>query len=311
MAGFGKIKSKLQGHWIMNHFTIRDIENLCGIKAHTLRIWEQRYSLFLAKRKESQHRIYDNEDLKQLLRISFLYHSGHKISKIAALSAGEIQQLIEASPIKEDNHEAFVQQLIEAGVDFDKEKFEKIVNSLIVIIGLEKCIINIFYPFLQRIGLLWMTNNVIPAQEHFVSHIIRKKIILATDGLEVDRNSLNNIILFSPIGELHELPLLTANYFFRKNNIPTTYFGTNVAKESLTYFLKHKAATHLYTHLITPVNSDELNNYISSLCNNFQDKKIVISGPACKFIDSNHTNLQVLNSLDELIRFAKETGAVT
>jgi methanogenic corrinoid protein MtbC1 len=196
-------------------------------------------------------------------------------------------------------------------VDFDKEKFEKIVNSLIVRIGLEKSIINIFYPFLHRIGLLWMTNNVIPAQEHFVSHIIRKKIILATDGLEVDRKSLLNIILFTPIGELHELPLLTANYFFRKNNIRTTYFGANVAIESLAYYMEHNAATHLYTHLITPVNSDELNNYIRSLCNNFQDKKIIISGPACKFINSIHTNLHVLYSLDELIRFAKETGAVT
>lgn len=113
----------------MNHFTIKDIENLCDIKAHTLRIWEQRYELFTPKRKESQHRIYDNDDLKELLRISFLYHSGHKISKIAALNPEEIQQLVEKSSLQESNQEVFVHQLIEAGVDFNKEKFELIINS--------------------------------------------------------------------------------------------------------------------------------------------------------------------------------------
>ena len=148
----------------MNHFTIKDIENLCGIKAHTLRIWEQRYNkLFVPKRKQSQHRIYDNDDLKELLRISFLYHNGHKISKIAELNPEQIQQLVETFSITEDNHEVFIHQLIEAGVDFDEEKFEKIVNGLVLRVGLEKSIINVFYPFLQRIGLLWMTNNLIPA----------------------------------------------------------------------------------------------------------------------------------------------------
>ena len=295
----------------MNHFTIRDIENLCGIKAHTLRIWEQRYKLFVAKRKESQHRIYDNDDLKELLRISFLYHNGHKISKIAALSTAQIQQLVETSSITEDNHEAFVHQLIEASVDFDKEKFEKIVNCLVLRIGLEKSIINVLYPFLQRIGLLWMTNNVMPAQEHFASHIIRKKIIVATDGLEIDNTSLSNIVVFAPSGEHHEIPLLVANYFLRKYNNRTIYFGVNVSEDSLTYYLQHHPASHLYAHVIISLNSQGLDNYFCSLGKTFPDKKIVLSGPACKFINKKPDNLQILSSLDEMIAFAKETGAVT
>jgi len=202
----------------MNQFTIKDIENLCGIKAHTLRIWEQRYKLFVAKRKDSRQRIYDNDDLKQLLRISFLYHTGHKISKIAALSPAEIRELVSSAAVTPENQGAFVQQLLEAGIDFDKIQFEKIINYLVMRVGLEKCITDIFFPFLQRVGLLWMTNNVIPAQEHFVSHIIRKKIILATDGLENNNPARNNIVVFAPSGEQHEIPLLAANYFFRKYN---------------------------------------------------------------------------------------------
>ena len=293
----------------MNHFTIRDIENLCGIKAHTLRIWEQRYKLFVAKRKQSQHRIYDNDDLKELLRISFLYHNGHKISKIAELSPGEIQQLVESSCIKEDNQEIFVHQLTEAGVDFDKEKFEKLVNCIVLRLGLEKAIINIFYPFLQRIGLLWMTNNVIPAQEHFVSHIIRKKIILATDGLEVDNKAAAAIVVFAPIGEYHEIPLLTANYLFRKYNNRTIYFGANVSSDSLKYYLDTQPASYLYAHLITNFKNDELGNSIAELCKLFPEKKILVSGPGCRYIEKYPANLRILHSVDELIAFAKENGA--
>jgi len=295
----------------MNHFTIKDIENLCGIKAHTLRIWEQRYTmLFVPKRKQSQHRIYDNDDLKELLRISFLYHNGYKISRIAELNTEQIQQLVETFSITEANHEVFVHQLIEAGVDFDKEKFEKIVNGLVLRVGLEKSIINVFYPFLQRIGLLWMTNNLIPAQEHFASHIIRKKIILATDGLETN-TAAPAIVVFAPFGEHHEIPLLTTNYFLKKYNCRTIYFGVNVPEDYLTYYLEYHPASHLYAHIVTSLKRSELENYIFSLCKKFPEKQIVLSGPACNCISQKTKNLQILSSLDEMIAFAKETGEPT
>jgi len=292
----------------MNQFSIRDIENLSGIKAHTLRIWEQRYKLLVAKRKESHQRIYDNEDLKALLRVAFLYHLGYKISKIAALSPAEIQHLVETSSVTDENHEAFVQQLIEAGVDLDKEKFEKTVNYLVLRIGLEKSIRNILFPFLQRIGLLWMTNNVIPAQEHFVSHIIRKKIILATDGLENNMHAKHHFIVFAPAGEQHEIPLLAANYFLRKNNNRTTYFGVNVAASSLEYYLRHQGATHLYAHVITPLHNEGVEHYMNGLSMLFPEKKIILSGPACKWIGKLPANISILRSMDELIDLARESG---
>jgi MerR family transcriptional regulator, light-induced transcriptional regulator len=291
-------------HAIMNYFSIRDIENLCGIKAHTLRIWEQRYNLCVAKRKESQHRIYDNDDLKELLRVSFLYHSGHKISRIAELSNEQIRELIEQSCVQENNQEVFVHQLIETGLDFDKEKFEKIINCIVMRLGLEKSITGVFYPFLERIGLLWMTNHVIPAQEHFASHIIRKKIILAIDGLELKKTD-DNIVVFAPEGEYHEIPLLTANYFFRKNNNYTTYFGINVPAESIRYYAKHHPVSCFYLHVITHMDNCGLEGYIRSLCNDFPTKQIVLSGPAAKCIRNQPDNLKILHSMDEMIAFAK------
>lgn len=292
----------------MNHFTIKDIENLCDIKAHTLRIWEQRYELFTPKRKESQHRIYDNDDLKELLRISFLYHSGHKISKIAALSPEEIQQLVEKSSLQESNQEVFVHQLIEAGVDFNKEKFELIISSVVKRIGLERCIIEVFYPFLQRIGLLWMTNNVIPAQEHFTTHIIRKKIIIATDGLIKADSSKPAMLVFAPAGEFHEIPLLAANYFLRKYQNRTIYFGVNVQLESLEYYLQYQPANSLYTHVLTKLTNDGVENYMELLCKKFPNKNIVLSGPAAKCIQQPPANLHIIRSIDEMIAFAKKRG---
>ena len=293
----------------MNQFTIRDIENLCNIKAHTLRIWEQRYKLFIPQRKKSKHRIYSNEDLKELLRISFLYHNGYKISRIAELSAEDIKAAVETTLVKDDNYEIFVHKLIEASVDFDKEKFDRIINSLVLRIGLEKCIINVFYPFLYRIGLLWMTNNVIPAQEHFSSHIIGKKIICATDGLEPAGRNDKPIVVFAPEGEYHEIPLLAANYFFRKNNNNTIYFGINVSLDTLKYFItNHHSCSYLYAHIITRLHQAGLNEYINGLCRAFPEKKILLSGPGCICIESRALNLEILGSMQEMMNFAKATG---
>lgn len=292
----------------MNQFTIRDIENLCGIKAHTLRIWEQRYKLFIARRKESQHRIYDNEDLKELLRIAFLYHNGHKISRIAELSKEDIYKLIQTSSAENDNYSIYIHQLLEAAIDFDKEKFEKTVNCVVVRVGLEKCITEVFYPLLQRIGLLWMTNNMIPAQEHFTSHIIRKKIILATDGLDTVSRAKTNTIVFAPLGEFHEIPLLVANYFFKKNGHQTAYFGTNVSIDCIRHYAGLHEADRLYTHIITHMDNCGMARFVDDIHKLFPDKQIIISGPAIKCVQQLPQNIVVIQSLREMIEFTQQSN---
>lgn len=287
----------------MNQFTIRDIENLCGIKAHTLRIWEQRYNLCVARRKESLHRVYDNDDLKELLRISYLYHNGHKISRIAALSREEIHDLVQRSCLGENNYALYIHQLTEAGMDFDKEKFEKIVNTVALRLGLEKSISEVLFPFLERIGLLWMTNNVIPAQEHFVSHIIRKKIILAIDGIEITDKS-RNMLLFAPEGEHHEIPLLAINYLFRKNNNYTTYLGVNVKRECIDDYLSTHAVDRLYVHILTHIDNCALESFVCALCSDYPDKQVIVSGPAIKCVCTPPSNLTVVSSLEDMKRLA-------
>jgi DNA-binding transcriptional MerR regulator len=294
----------------MNQFSIRDIENLCGVKAHTLRIWEQRYQLFIPKRKESLHRTYDCDDLKELLRISFLYHNGYKISKIAGMSPEQIQEEVAKIKPQPCNYEVFVHQLIEASLSLDKDTFDHIADELLAKMGMEKCILHVFYPFLQRIGLLWMTNHVIPAQEHFSSHIIRKKILAAIDALTVKNDDKYNVVIFSPPGELHEIPLLVINYLLRKRGIKTTYFGTSVATETLGYYAKHHPISHFYAHLITPIDSPGVNDSIATLCKTFASTPVIISGPASHCIQQQEANLTQLGSLGDVISYANSLATI-
>ncbi|MEJ7679503.1 MAG: MerR family transcriptional regulator [Segetibacter sp.] len=204
----------------MNQFTIKDIENLSGIKAHTWRIWEQRYKIGVAQRKESNHRFFDNDNLKQILRIAYLYHSGIKISKIAALESEEMKEMALSKLPKENGNEFYIMELIEASIDLDEERFEQTFNEALGKMGIEDTILKIINPFQEKIGVLWLTDHVIPAQEHFTSNIIMQKLTAAIDDLPVVKNTgKKEILLFTPEKERHEIPLQFVHYLLKKTRI--------------------------------------------------------------------------------------------
>lgn len=298
----------------MNWFNIKDIENLCGIKAHTLRIWEQRYNLRFATRNEGKHRFYDNEALKKLLRISFLYHNGLKISRIASMTSAQIDQMVDkyGAASEQSSNESSIRKLIEAGLDFNREKFIEIINAVLKKMEMDKCITEVFYPFLQRIGLLWMTDHVIPAQEHFVSNIIQERIILAIDGLTEIENKNNNVLIFAPPGEFHEIPLLTASYFFKKYGHQPIYFGCNTMLESIDIYLhKQENVTILFSHVITLIDNIQLATYFEEIKKKWPGKKIIVSGPATKCLMENNAAFRIVHSLNEMILLMKIPAEIT
>lgn len=290
----------------MNHFTISDIENLTGIKAHTLRVWEQRYQVCRAKRKESGHRFYDDDDLRNLLRISLLYKGGHKISRLACMQESEMLSLA-ASVKPKCLHEQFVNQLMEAAQAFDQAHFEKILNLMVLHLGFEKCVVDVIYPFLEKLGMMWLTDKVVPAQEHFASNLIRKKIIVAIDGLEkTPAIKDRTVLIFTPVGEAHEIPLLYMHYLLKKQGSHIVYMGTEVAIETLSHYCTYRKPTHLYFHLITHLCSGELSDYLQCLNESIPGVKIVVSGPA--FADKTSGlpgSVKCLRSMAEMISFAK------
>lgn len=287
----------------MERFTIRDIEHMTGIKAHTLRIWEQRYNLFTPKRKESKHRYYDNDDLKALLQIAFLYHNGWKISRIAQLTPKAILEAVTASEINTQNYKITVIKLLDAAINFDETTFVGLLNDLIEKVGLEACITQVCYPFLQRVGLLWMTNNIIPAQEHFSSYLIQHKIIAETDKLPDTPIDTEAIVLFTPDGEYHELPLLFINYLLRKNNWRTMYLGSDVTLQELQKFEADQNIRYLFLHVITNFSGWEIDDYLEKLCTTFPEKKIVASGSGVQQGQRSFLNLLPLKTDDAIYRF--------
>jgi DNA-binding transcriptional MerR regulator len=262
----------------MSAFTIRDIENMCGIKAHTLRIWEQRYQLIRPRRKAGNHRLYDNEDLKYLLRIAFLYHHGYKISELARLNEEEISRITLEIPQPGSADEIFINQLVEASLDFDQEAFAKVMNLVILHMGFEKAIIQVVYPFLNKIGILWLTGNVVPAQEHFASAIIVRKLVTAINGLETvpaPGPGAAIFLLYTPEKEFHELPLLFMHYLLKKNGKAVVYFGTNTSLEELASYCENRPVTHLCFYLVTNLLHCEPNQYLQKLQQVFPGKQIV------------------------------------
>ncbi|HUR12559.1 MAG TPA: MerR family transcriptional regulator [Flavitalea sp.] len=288
----------------MNDFSIRDVENLTGIKAHTLRIWEQRYSFMRTKRKESKHRYYDNEDLKYLLRIAYLYNKGIKISHIACLGQEEIRQHALQLTRRDENHGIFINQLTEAAIDFDQPAFQRILHHVVLHLGFEKSVQQIMFPLLNRIGLLWLAGDIRPAQEHFASSMIIRQLLIAIDGAEpVSVSSKRNVLIFSPEGEFHEIPLLFMKYLMKKNGIRHVFVGKNTSVETLKEYCSVNNITELYMHIITNLLHCDINQYLQNLVKSFPRQKIFMSGASLVTGQVTERGVTLLYSSDEMFEF--------
>jgi len=246
-----------------------------------------------------------------LLRISVLYHRGWKISKIAELSTHEIITAIHETTPGEEEYHYHIAQLIEKSIDLDKEGFVKNLDIVIQKIGFEKTIVQVCYPLLQKIGMLWMTDRLIPAQEHFCSYIVQHKIIAEADKLPIPPNDAPEILLFSPHGEYHELPLHFINYLLRKYGWTTLFLGTNVKMDLLKQFAEQKNITHLFAHIITNFTGFGLDDYFETICKTFRDKQIVASGAAVFTVQRSFTNLLPLKSDEAIYQFIQKGPAIS
>ncbi len=263
----------------MAQYTIKELEHLSGIKAHTIRIWEQRYNILCPKRTETNIRYYDEADLKSLLNISLLNDRGYKISKIAQMPREQImekvQQLCEASCCGSHH----IGTLVKAMVDLDEETFERTLSTSVLQVGLKETMSELIYPFLTKIGVLWQTGNITPAHEHFVSNLVRQKIIVAIDGQVVRAQEGAPVyILYLPEGELHELALLYLNYLLRSNNQKVIYMGQNLPFNDLEETYKQVNADYICTVLTSVPERNKVQSYINQLSLSFPDCTIYMYG---------------------------------
>ena len=252
----------------MTKYKISDLEKLSGIKSHTIRIWEKRYKVLTPLRTDTNIRFYDDIQLRKLLNIVSLMNSGIKISFISKLTEKEINERVEdLSNIGEIGikEETLINQMLTAGLSYNEASFEKAFSNSILSFGLMDAYQNVFYPMLIKIGLLWTSTELNPAQEHFVTNLIKQKIFSAIDALKPPKNESENWLLFLPEEEQHDLGLLIANYGLRSKGKKVIYLGANVPLESLHLIAKEVDPTHYLTFSIRPNAHNSINDYLSSM----------------------------------------------
>lgn len=263
----------------MAAYTIRDLERISGIKAHTIRIWEKRFGLIEPERTSTNIRTYCDAELRKLLNVSILNKNGYKISRIAKLTIEEIFVNINKLSENPCDTESQIDNLALAMIDLDELKFEKILSRSIIQFGFEDTVIKVIIPFLVRIGIMWQTGTINAAHEHFISNLVRQKMFVAIDSL-VAGNSPNSktALLFLPEGELHEMGLLFTNYLIRKKGHRVIYLGQNVPLNDLIEVAKKCYFEVLVTSFISSVSAEDIMNYLQILNEKIPGKTIYITG---------------------------------
>jgi MerR family transcriptional regulator, light-induced transcriptional regulator len=287
----------------MGKYSIKELEQLSGIKAHTIRIWEKRHRLIDPERTPTNIRLYSDEDLKKIINVSLLNNNGIKISKIADMSSDQMnQKVLELSESKNDTA-IHIDQLVIAMIDMEEEGFEKIINTLILRYGFEKTVTEVVYPFLEKIGILWQTQNITPAHEHFISNLIRQKLMVAIDGLPIPPKTARRILLFLPEGEFHELALLFYHYLTRKAGWRTYYLGQNVPHEDLVSVYRVHQPELMVTSITTST-LEPVEKYFAKLVADFPDVPILAAGQQVqKFNGARIGPIQTFQKALELIQF--------
>lgn len=290
----------------MSSYSIKDLEQLSGIKAHTLRIWEQRYNIISPKRTDTNIRTYDDQDLKLVLNISLLKDHGYKISEIARLSTEAMYQEVIKISDRQLSYPDQIHALTISMLDLDEERFEKIISINSLQFGFENTMIHIIYPFLSRIGTLWITGSVGPAQEHFISNLIRQKLIVAIDG-QVNRQGPNGkkYVLYLPEGELHEIGLLFANYIIRARNNKVVYLGQNLPFSELVFAYELHKPDYIFSAITSVPSNHETQLYVDRMGKHFPESHILLTGYQIVGQDIKMPeNGTVINNIDDLVRMA-------
>ncbi|MBM3443816.1 MAG: MerR family transcriptional regulator [Bacteroidetes bacterium] len=288
----------------MNAFTIKDLENLTGIKAHTIRIWEQRYGFLKPQRTDTNIRYYNNEELKKILNISLLNKYGFKISHIDRMNDDEIKTKILSIANVQAQQERIVNALIQAMVDMSLEDFEGTLDDHIRAKGIEKTIHQVIFPFMVRIGVLWITDHINPAQEHLVSNIIRQKLIVGTQEVNPMFQLKRSGLLFLPEGEFHELGLLFIQYLLKSRGLRVYYLGANVPLEDVEYVVKYKNPDFIYTHLTSVSSVFSFDKFIHQSLKRFGSVPLIISGRlAASYEKKIPPQIHFKRSLQEVTEF--------
>ena len=262
-------KSKTMNN-VKNVFSIKDLENLSGIKAHTIRIWEKRYNVLEPMRTETNIRLYDLQSLQKLLNITLLHNHGYKISKISKFPVDQIpsivREIISEKSVKSHAINAFKMAMM----NFDQTLFINTYDNLLSQRSFKEIFYDVFMPLMSEIGLLWQADTISPAHEHFITYLIKQKLLINTEKLQFTEPVKNDriFILFLPLNEIHELGLMYLNYEFILSGYKTIYLGESVPTDSLTDVLKYFDNLTFVSYLTVQPDKNEVDKFVKDITKN-------------------------------------------
>ncbi len=260
-------------------YSIKDLERITGIKAHTIRIWEKRYGIVEPARTESNIRHYCDGELKKLMNVSILLRHGYKISKVAELDQQELSRKVMEVSMMTNGHDSQVENLLVAMIEMDEAKFEKLLSQAIIKEGFEKAVFHVLYPFFEKVGVLWQAGSINPAHEHFITNLVKQKVYVAIDSIPlVSGNEAKKFLLFLPEWELHELGLLVYDYLIKSKGFKVIYLGQNVPEEDVYAVTDYLQPEYLMTAFSNAVEKDKLEAYILRMAARYPAQKIFITG---------------------------------
>lgn len=283
-------------------YNMAQVESLTGIKSHTLRVWEKRYSLINPSRTDTNIRYYSDYQLKKLLNISMLLKKGYKISKIDKLTDEEFNSVVlDVCSNYAVEYENDINRLSLAMIEMNEKLFEEVYESNVMNNGLLSTFTNLVYPFLNHVGLLWTTHKSIPSQEHFVSNLIRQKLIAAIDSINVSTKNSKKIILFLSENESHEIGLLLSYFLAKRMGWQVYYLGQNVPLDNLFEVNEIANASVIFTIFTAPKKEKYFEDFL-----NFAEKMdsaVLVSGYQIK--EHLNSNLHYIGSPQDFMDFLK------
>lgn len=293
---------------VRKQFSIRDLENLSGIKAHTIRIWEKRYNLLSPERTDTNIRTYSLSSLQKLLNVTLLYNNGQKISKIAKIPEEDIPYVVREIVAKHSHKSHAINAFKLAMVNFDQTMFFNTYNALLSEHSFREIFKDTFVPLLNELGLLWQTDTISPAQEHFMTSLIKQKILLNTEKLQhLSPTKKDKVfVAFLPENEIHELGLLYINYEIILKGYKCIYLGPTIPIENLEDVLKYFDNIHFVSYFTIFPEKDRVNKYLeefSALVSDYENPNLWLLGKQTRFIEQ-HTKpsyCRTFSSIDSLV----------
>lgn len=281
-------------------YAIADLERLSGIKAHTLRAWEKRYNFIVPQRTATNIRFYTRADLRRVLNVAMLVHQGERISDLATLSPEALHIRVLSLDPHTGDQESGITGLVSAMIEYDEPAFHFQFDALQARFGIERAMVEVLYPFLERIGVLWMTGHINPAQEHFVSHLVRQKMIAGIESLpRTEDLNAPSFLLYLPDGELHELSLLFSYLMIKRRGGRVIYLGQSVPAEDVVAVVNQRNPDHVLTHLTAPQDPALQAERLTKVAQHIAPRHLYVSGRAAQEPRWTASNIIAIGSLGD------------